>query len=86
MSPSQYGGYDPRLVTDWVQVRIPKFERGRIIGLKEAGVGQIGESLVMWVEAMWPLEDAGKNGWTVTDFRVTMVAVDLEPQQIRRID
>ncbi|GFV63117.1 hypothetical protein TNCV_1345761 [Trichonephila clavipes] len=23
MSPSQYGGYVPRLVTEWVRVRIP---------------------------------------------------------------
>ncbi|GFW12514.1 hypothetical protein TNCV_817661 [Trichonephila clavipes] len=23
MSPRQYGGYDPRLVTEWVRVRIP---------------------------------------------------------------
>ncbi|GFX04110.1 transposable element Tc1 transposase [Trichonephila clavipes] len=30
----------------------------------------IGESLVTWVESMRPLEDAGKNGWTVTDFSV----------------
>ncbi|GFW01437.1 hypothetical protein TNCV_5030871 [Trichonephila clavipes] len=24
MSPSQYGGYDLRLVTEWVRVRIPR--------------------------------------------------------------
>ncbi|GFU78266.1 hypothetical protein TNCV_5008431 [Trichonephila clavipes] len=24
MPPNQYGGYDPRLVTEWVRVRIPK--------------------------------------------------------------
>ncbi|GFX97235.1 hypothetical protein TNCV_557251 [Trichonephila clavipes] len=26
LSPSQYGGYDPRLVTEWVRVRIPSWE------------------------------------------------------------
>ncbi|GFU73900.1 hypothetical protein TNCV_555281 [Trichonephila clavipes] len=62
-----------------------EFERGRIIELKEAG-WQIGESLVMWVEAMRPLEDAGKNEWTMADFSVMMVAVDLGPQQIGRTD
>ncbi|GFW87594.1 15-hydroxyprostaglandin dehydrogenase [Trichonephila clavipes] len=31
----------------------------------------------MWVEAMRPLEVAGKNGWAMTDFSVMMVAVDL---------
>ncbi|GFW31277.1 hypothetical protein TNCV_2578581 [Trichonephila clavipes] len=47
-------------------------------------VRQIGESLVIWVEAMQPFEDAGQNGWTMTDFSVMRVAVDLEPQQIGR--
>ncbi|GFV94841.1 transposable element Tcb1 transposase [Trichonephila clavipes] len=35
-------------------------------------VGQIGESLVIWVEEMRPLEDADKNEWTVADFSVRM--------------
>ncbi|GFX00095.1 uncharacterized protein TNCV_3080911 [Trichonephila clavipes] len=35
---------------------------------------------------MRPLEDAAKNGWTVADFSVIMVAVDLGTQQIRRTD
>ncbi|GFU72216.1 hypothetical protein TNCV_509791 [Trichonephila clavipes] len=26
-SPNQYGGYDPRLVTEWVRVRIPNVAR-----------------------------------------------------------
>ncbi|GFS60873.1 hypothetical protein TNCV_2002311 [Trichonephila clavipes] len=39
----------------------------------------MGESLVMWVEAMRPLEDASKNRWTMTDFSVMMVAVDIGP-------
>ncbi|GFU67736.1 hypothetical protein TNCV_3134011 [Trichonephila clavipes] len=47
-------------------------------------VGQIGESLVIWVEAMRPLEDSGKNWWAVADFSVMTVAVDLGPQQIGR--
>ncbi|GFV91268.1 hypothetical protein TNCV_897871 [Trichonephila clavipes] len=58
-----------------------EFERGRIIGLKEAGL-KIGKSLVIWVEVMRPLEDAGKNGWTVADFSVMMVAVDLGSQRL----
>ncbi|GFT01463.1 hypothetical protein TNCV_269831 [Trichonephila clavipes] len=63
-------------------IRVPdeqlsEFERGRII------VGQIGESLVMWVEAMRPLEEDGSG---MTDFAVMMVAVDLRPQQMWRID
>ncbi|GFX08666.1 transposable element Tc1 transposase [Trichonephila clavipes] len=33
---------------------------------------------------MQPLEDAGKNGWTLVDFSVMMVAVDQEQQQIGR--
>ncbi|GFY14564.1 hypothetical protein TNCV_4827681 [Trichonephila clavipes] len=49
-------------------------------------VGQIEESLVIWVEAMWSLEDADKNGWTVADFSVIMVTDDLGPQQIGRTD
>ncbi|GFU23369.1 uncharacterized protein TNCV_2369111 [Trichonephila clavipes] len=32
---------------------------------------------------MWPLEDAG---WTVPDFSVMLVAVNLRPQQIQRTD
>ncbi|GFS59981.1 transposable element Tc1 transposase [Trichonephila clavipes] len=35
-------------------------------------VGQIGESLAIWVEAMRLLEDAGKNGWTVADFNIML--------------
>ncbi|GFV80648.1 transposable element Tc1 transposase [Trichonephila clavipes] len=56
--------------------QLSKFERDRIIGLKEA-VGQIGESLVIWVEAMRLLEDAGKNGWTVADFSFMMRRIPL---------
>ncbi|GFS57404.1 uncharacterized protein TNCV_492441 [Trichonephila clavipes] len=35
---------------------------------------------------MRPIEDAGKNGWTMADFSVMTVAVDLEPQQINHAD
>ncbi|GFX22482.1 uncharacterized protein TNCV_3601131 [Trichonephila clavipes] len=49
-------------------------------------VGQIGESFVIRVEAMRPLEDADKNRWTLADFSFMMVAVDLDPQQIGRTD
>ncbi|GFW43122.1 transposable element Tc1 transposase [Trichonephila clavipes] len=34
---------------------------------------------------MRPLEDVEKNGWTMADFSVMMVAVDLGPQQIGRV-
>ncbi|GFY02730.1 hypothetical protein TNCV_3506101 [Trichonephila clavipes] len=33
-----------------------------------------------------PLEDSGKNGWTMADFSVMMVAVDLGEQQMGRTD
>ncbi|GFV34878.1 transposable element Tc1 transposase [Trichonephila clavipes] len=56
--------------------QLQKFERGHIIGLKETGFGQIGESLIIWVEAMLSLKDAGKNGWTVADFSVMMCPND----------
>ncbi|GFU25980.1 hypothetical protein TNCV_5104721 [Trichonephila clavipes] len=32
MSPSQYGGYDPRLVTEWVRVLIPTLSWSRSRG------------------------------------------------------
>ncbi|GFU31451.1 hypothetical protein TNCV_3538781 [Trichonephila clavipes] len=35
-------------------------------------VGQIEKSLVIWVEAMRPLEYASKNGWAMADFSVIM--------------
>ncbi|GFV30741.1 hypothetical protein TNCV_2468481 [Trichonephila clavipes] len=44
------------------------------------------ESFAIWVKAIWPLGDAGKNGWTVADFSVMMVAVDQGPQQMGRTD
>ncbi|GFV39452.1 hypothetical protein TNCV_1231511 [Trichonephila clavipes] len=65
--------------------KLSQFERSRIIRLKKE-VGKIGESLAIWIKAMRPLEDAGKHGWTVADFSVMMVAVDLGPQLIRRTD
>ncbi|GFS96335.1 uncharacterized protein TNCV_16811 [Trichonephila clavipes] len=58
----------------------------RIIGLKEAGSANLGESLAIWVEAIQPLKDADKNGWTVADISVMMIAIDLEPQQIGKTD
>ncbi|GFX48172.1 transposable element Tc1 transposase [Trichonephila clavipes] len=61
-------------------LRVTEFERGRIIGLKEGGFGKIGESFGVWVEAIWPLEDAGKNGWKIADFSVMIVAFDLGGQ------
>ncbi|GFW00533.1 hypothetical protein TNCV_693721 [Trichonephila clavipes] len=69
-----------------VAVQLSDFERDRIIGLKEAGWAQIGESLVIWFEAMRLLEDTDKNGWGVADFSILMVAVGIWPQQIERTD
>ncbi|GFV46667.1 hypothetical protein TNCV_3544831 [Trichonephila clavipes] len=69
--------------------QLSEFERGRTIGLKEGGGHthtQIGESLVICFKAMRLFENAGKNGWTVADFSVMMVAVELGTQQIRRTD
>ncbi|GFT78085.1 hypothetical protein TNCV_2820801 [Trichonephila clavipes] len=33
-------------------------------------------------QRMWPLEDTGKNGWTMADFSVMMLEFDLGPRQI----
>ncbi|GFU48620.1 transposable element Tc1 transposase [Trichonephila clavipes] len=38
----------------------------------------------MRLKTMRSLEDAGKNGWTVADFSVIMVAINLGSQQIGR--
>ncbi|GFW38385.1 hypothetical protein TNCV_1332381 [Trichonephila clavipes] len=38
--------------------QLSEFERGCIIGLKYGSWTQIGESLVIWFEAMRPLENA----------------------------
>ena len=38
---------------------------------------------VISVEAILRLEDVGKNGWTVADFSVIMLAVDLGPHMMR---
>ncbi|GFY26626.1 hypothetical protein TNCV_2879541 [Trichonephila clavipes] len=48
--------------------QLSEFEKGCIIGLKEAGWEKIGKSLVIWVKAMQLLEDASKNGgqWQIS--------------------
>ncbi|GFX58542.1 hypothetical protein TNCV_417221 [Trichonephila clavipes] len=51
-------------------MKLSEFRRGRIIEFKRGQIEHIGESLVIWVEVMRPLEDAGKNGWTTADFSV----------------
>ncbi|GFV56596.1 hypothetical protein TNCV_1247911 [Trichonephila clavipes] len=60
--------------------QLSEFERGRIIELKEAG----------WANRRIARQmrriDAGKNKWTVVDFSVMMVAVDLGLQQNGRTD
>ncbi|GFW72400.1 transposable element Tc1 transposase [Trichonephila clavipes] len=71
----------PRLRIQAHYEQLSKFERGRIIGMKNAGSAnrritrQIGRR-------MRPLEATGKNGWTMADFSVMMVAVDLRTRQI----
>ncbi|GFT67463.1 hypothetical protein TNCV_2360731 [Trichonephila clavipes] len=44
--------------------------------LKEAGWANRIIVFVMWVEAIRPLGEAGKNEWTMVDLSVMMVAVD----------
>ena len=66
-------------------MQLTAFERGRIIGLREA-IGQIGETLVIWVKAMRLLKDAGNPGGTLADFSIMMLAIDQGPQQIKRTE
>ncbi|GFX65359.1 hypothetical protein TNCV_3169061 [Trichonephila clavipes] len=66
----------PRLEIQAHYEQLSEFERGHIIELKEAGWANRGP-IIIWVEAMRPLKDAGKNGWKMADFSVMMVAVDL---------
>ncbi|GFV02843.1 hypothetical protein TNCV_3609721 [Trichonephila clavipes] len=60
--------------------QLSEFERDRIIGLKETS----------WenqrIARHMSRSDADKNGWTMADFRVMMVAVDLVPHQIGKIE
>ncbi|GFS69117.1 hypothetical protein TNCV_4009791 [Trichonephila clavipes] len=58
MSPSQYGGYDPRLVTEWVRVRIPikgKRSIGCLVDIplewyeRTPNDAQQAESVVLWI-------------------------------------
>ncbi|GFV49326.1 uncharacterized protein TNCV_3630121 [Trichonephila clavipes] len=51
--------------------QLSEFERGRIIGLKEAGWAN------RRIARHMGGSDAGKNEWTITDFSVMMVAVEL---------
>ncbi|GFS55211.1 transposable element Tcb2 transposase [Trichonephila clavipes] len=44
-SPSQYGGYDPRLVTEWVQVRIPRMYKCKSERRGEVQIGEIKEKI-----------------------------------------
>ncbi|GFS91250.1 hypothetical protein TNCV_1306751 [Trichonephila clavipes] len=56
--------------------QLSEFERDRIIGMKEDG--SVNRRIARHIGGrMWPLEDTGKNGWTMADFSVMMVAVDL---------
>ncbi|GFU63562.1 hypothetical protein TNCV_4256031 [Trichonephila clavipes] len=59
--------------------QLSEFVTGRIFGLKEAGWVNRRKSLVILIEAMRPLEDAGKKGWTTTYFSTIIVAIDLRP-------
>ncbi|GFT44712.1 hypothetical protein TNCV_2845041 [Trichonephila clavipes] len=62
------------------------FEKGRIIVMKEAGSANRRITRHIGRRMMRPLEGAGKNGWTMADFSVMMVAVDLGPRQIGKSD
>ncbi|GFU23743.1 hypothetical protein TNCV_2341311 [Trichonephila clavipes] len=56
--------------------QLSEFERGRIIRLKEAG--WTNRRIAHHMDRMMrPLEDTGKNGWTVAHFSYMIVAVDL---------
>ncbi|GFX51546.1 hypothetical protein TNCV_5012501 [Trichonephila clavipes] len=62
---------------------LSEFERGIIIGLKEAGWENRGIARHMG-RRIQRLEDAGKDGLTMEDFSVMTVAIDLGLQQIGR--
>ncbi|GFW31397.1 transposable element Tc1 transposase [Trichonephila clavipes] len=79
LPPSQYGRYDPRPVTEWPRRRkgakfelISEFERGRIVGLRKAGLSyravaarvQRNSSTIMRVSKQWTDEGrtARKSG------------------------
>ncbi|GFW68558.1 uncharacterized protein TNCV_529131 [Trichonephila clavipes] len=65
--------------------QLSEFERGRIIGMKEAGSAN--RRIARHIgRRMRPSEDTGKNGWTMADFSVMMVEVDLGPRQIWKSD
>ncbi|GFX49555.1 hypothetical protein TNCV_4901971 [Trichonephila clavipes] len=61
-----------------------EFERGRIIGLKDRDWEKKLENRSSYSSKQ--CAHTGKNGWTMADFSVMMVAVDLGPHQIRRTD
>ncbi|GFT62156.1 hypothetical protein TNCV_2062341 [Trichonephila clavipes] len=67
----------------YIYEQLSEFQRDRIIELKEAGWANRRITRQM-VEAMWPLKDAGKNGWEMADFSVMMLAFVLGPQHIGR--
>ncbi|GFS94214.1 hypothetical protein TNCV_3786711 [Trichonephila clavipes] len=65
--------------------QLSEFERGRIIGLKEAGWANRRIARHMG-RSDAAIRNIGKNGWTKADFSVLMVAVDLGLQRIGRTD
>ncbi|GFT11641.1 hypothetical protein TNCV_264391 [Trichonephila clavipes] len=62
--------------------QLSQFERGRIIGLKEVGwaISSFGS------KSFGSLEDSGKKGWAKAYFSIMIVAIDLQPQKIERIN
>ncbi|GFY31444.1 uncharacterized protein TNCV_4990031 [Trichonephila clavipes] len=65
--------------------QLSEFERGPIIGTKEAGSAN--RRIARHIDRRRrPLEDTCKNGWRMADFSVMMVAVDLGPRQIGKTD
>ncbi|GFS78885.1 hypothetical protein TNCV_4341511 [Trichonephila clavipes] len=69
MSPNQYGGYDSRLVTEWVRVRIPSDAEG----------GNCDESPALQVSV------GNLGGRTVKILRPSTVALKSKNQEINRL-
>ncbi|GFT66649.1 hypothetical protein TNCV_4803421 [Trichonephila clavipes] len=65
--------------------QLSEFEGGRIIGMKNAGSAN--QRIARQISRMMrPLEDTGKNGWTMEDYSVMIVVVDQGTRQIGNSD
>ncbi|GFV26470.1 hypothetical protein TNCV_3361231 [Trichonephila clavipes] len=67
---------------DWSSYeQLSEFERGRIIKMKQAGSAN--QRIARHIgRRIRPLEDTGKDGWTMANFSPMMAAIDLGPRQI----